>query len=135
MINGEKDLNKLLKSMNPILDSREFVFCTLQKNELEKINFSPICQFQEKEGITFILEKSEAERNNLKFIYPCKMITLAVHSNLNAVGFLAVVTAKLSDNQISVNVISAFYHDHLFVPVEKAEQAVQILLNSFSGVK
>lgn len=63
------------------------------------------------------------------------MITLTVHSNLNAVGFLAAVAAKLAEHQISVNVVSAFYHDHLFVPDEKAEQAMQILLNSFSDVK
>jgi len=135
MIKGEKDLNKLLKSMNPILDPREFVFCTVQKYELEKINIIPVCQFQEKEGITLIIEKSEAEKNNLQFVYPCKMITLTVHSNLNAVGFMAAVTNKLAEYEISTNVVSAYYHDHLFIPVEKAEQALQILIQSFTDAK
>ena len=135
MLNGEKDLNILLKSINPILDPREFVFCTLSKNELNKIIINPVCQFYEEEGVTLILEKSEAEKNNLQFIYPCKMITMNVHSNLDAVGFLAAVAAKLAEHRISANVVSAFYHDHLFVPVEKAEQAVQILTQSFPGVK
>lgn len=133
MLKGEKELNKLLKSINPVLDSREFVFCNINESDFQKTNAN--CWFKEKEGITLILEKSEAEKNNLKFIYPCKMITLTVHSNLNAVGFLAAVAAKLAEHQISVNVVSAFYHDHLFVPDEKAEQAMQILLNSFSDVK
>ena len=33
----------------------------------------------------------------------------------------------LADAGISVNPVSAYYHDHLFVPVEKAGQAMQLL--------
>lgn len=135
MLNGEENLEILLKSINPVLDSREFVFCTISKNDFQKIKTNAVCWFKEKEGITLILEMSEAEKNNLEFIYPCKMITLNVHSNLNAIGFLAAVTTKLAEHKISVNAVSAFYHDYLFVPAEKAEQAVQILIQNFSGKK
>jgi hypothetical protein len=61
-----------------------------------------------------------------------EMNSLMVHSSLDAVGFLAAITAKLAAGGISVNPVSAFYHDHLFVPVDKAEMAMN-LLSEFSA--
>ena len=55
------------------------------------------------------------------------MISLTVHSSLDAVGFLAAITTKLAQSGISVNPVSAFYHDHLFVPVNRADEAVSLL--------
>jgi len=43
------------------------------------------------------------------------------------VGFLAAVTSRLTEAGISVNAISAFYHDHLFVPADRADEAMAIL--------
>jgi hypothetical protein len=74
-----------------------------------------------------IIRKDEASRAELEYSYPCRMITLAVHSALGAVGFLAAVTTRLSKAGISVNAVSAFHHDHLFVPTDRAEQALKIL--------
>jgi hypothetical protein len=50
-----------------------------------------------------------------------------VHSELEAVGFLAAVTNALAAGGISGNVFSAVNHDHLFVPYEQGERAVEIL--------
>lgn len=52
----------------------------------------------------------------------------AVFSILEAVGFLATITNKLAENNISVNAVSAYYHDHLFVTTDKAEQAMHVLM-------
>jgi hypothetical protein len=60
------------------------------------------------------------------------LITLTVHSSLEAVGFLAAVTVPLAEAGISVNAVSAFHHDHLFVPVERAEDA-QLLLQRLAA--
>jgi hypothetical protein len=43
------------------------------------------------------------------------------------VGFLAAITARLAQAGISLNAVSAYYHDHLFVPWENRERAMQIL--------
>ncbi|HEY9768965.1 MAG TPA: ACT domain-containing protein [Coleofasciculaceae cyanobacterium] len=59
------------------------------------------------------------------------MITLSVHSSLEAVSFLAAITAKLAEHKIGVNPVSAYHHDHLFVPVSRAQEAM-ILLKEFS---
>ena len=55
------------------------------------------------------------------------MITLSVHSSLEAVGFLAAITARLANAGISVNAVSAFHHDHLFVPEHRASEALRLL--------
>ena len=48
-------------------------------------------------------------------------------SDLSAVGFLSKITSKLAENAVSVNAISAYHHDHIFVPKESANKAVQLL--------
>jgi ribosomal protein S18 acetylase RimI-like enzyme len=58
---------------------------------------------------------------------PSVWITLGVRSDLAAVGFLAVITARLAAKSISVNVVSACGHDHLFVPVAAAEETLAVL--------
>ncbi|EMI21260.1 hypothetical protein RMSM_01807 [Rhodopirellula maiorica SM1] len=138
-MNGETDLQTLLEKMEPELQMGEFVFCTMapevasDPEAASKLCFSAIGQFIEPEGLTLILAKSEAETKRLDFAYPCRMITLKVHSSLEAVGFLAAVTDKLARRGISVNAISAYFHDHLFVPSERAEEAMNVLNDIVKG--
>ncbi|MFH1256063.1 MAG: ACT domain-containing protein [Candidatus Diapherotrites archaeon] len=122
-----KDLKLLLKSMNPELSGGEFVFCSVSDNALAELNEKPLLVFREKEWATVVLEREAAERHSLAFSGSLALITLNVHSDLSAVGFLAAVTARLAEHEISVNVVSAFHHDHLFVPAEKAEEAMRLL--------
>ncbi|MGL6341627.1 MAG: ACT domain-containing protein, partial [Waterburya sp.] len=37
------------------------------------------------------------------------------------------ITGKLAEHGISVNPISAYYHDHLFVPASRAQEAMELL--------
>ena len=88
--------------------------------------------FKEAEGETFITKEDVALANNKRFNDVWALITLNVHSDLKAIGFLAAITNKLAEAGISVNAISAYYHDHLFVPWDKRMEAMNIL-KSFSG--
>ncbi len=124
---GEKNLTALLQSMKPKLVEEDYVFCSVSIERVAALNLTPVCQFRELEGITLIITKQQAEQANINYEFVCRMITLLVHSSLEAVGFLAAITNKLAENEISVNAVSAYYHDHLFIPVDKAEQAIQIL--------
>lgn len=129
---GETNLETLLRNMAPELQEGEFVFCTMNSAAALKLRLTPIGQFLEDEGLTLILAKAEAEANGLDLTYPCRMITLKIHSSLEAVGFLAAVTAKLAHRGISVNAISAYFHDHLFVPSDSADEAMNVL-NEIAG--
>ncbi|MFA0698523.1 ACT domain-containing protein, partial [Vibrio sp. 10N.222.49.C9] len=95
------------------------------------VELDPVGTFIEPEGLTLVLERSVAEQHQLSFDGAFRMITLTVHSSLEAVGLTAAVSTKLAEKGISANVIAAYYHDHIFVQAAKAELALQAL-NEFS---
>ena len=125
---GESDLDKLIRDMQPKLDDGELVFCSLPPEQAEA--FFPICQgyYCEREGITVIIDRHLADLENLPYNFVFKRITLNVHSSLGAVGFLARITEILAAQGISTNVISAFYHDHLYIQTHQAQLAMDTLL-------
>lgn len=125
---GETDLDKLIALMQPTLLSGEYVFCTLEQGTLTAVaGLAPLATYQEEEGLSLLIEKSRAEAAGLEFESVFCGITLAVHSSLDAVGFTAAVSNKLAANGIPSNVVAAHFHDHIFVPADRAEQALQLL--------
>lgn len=124
---GEENLEELLKKMSPILDEQEYVFITTQRPLAEMIKLNPLCTYVEEDGLTLIIKKKIAKEEGLKFDGVFKKITLNVHSSLEAVGLTAVVATKLKDNNISANVVAAYYHDHIFVQSSLSEKALMYL--------
>ena len=129
---GERDLDALLRHMRPELRPGTFVFCTIAANEGVPAALNPLLTFREQEGTTVVIPREEAEAAGLPYAFAARLITLTVHSALDAVGFLAAITARLAAAGISVNAVSAFHHDHLFVPVDRTDEAMA-LLQSISG--
>ena len=118
------DLSTLLGSMDPVLDPRTFVFVTMPEAPGDLAS-KAIMTFKEKEGITLILEEGDA--TGLEAVFESRMITLNVHSALEAVGFLAAIVPRLAEAGMGVNPVAAFHHDHLFIPAGRAEDAMAIL--------
>ncbi|GLS19711.1 hypothetical protein GCM10007874_27280 [Labrys miyagiensis] len=126
-MSGETDLARLLATMTPVLQPGRFVFVTLPAGAETPTAITPVMSFREAEGLTLILSEEAAARSGLQGVFPSRMITLEVHSSLEAVGFLAAITGHLAAAGMGVNPVSAFYHDHLFVPAERAEEAMRLL--------
>ena len=125
---AEKDLKTLLLSMEPILDDNEYVFVTFKKESLADILYlSPLSSFYEKEGLSLIITKESAIKNNIAFESTFRLISLTIHSSLDAVGLTAAISQVLALKGISANVVAAYYHDHIFVPEEKANEAMAAL--------
>lgn len=120
---GELALDTLISAMEPVLYDETFVFVTVE-NSFNSDALTPQMTFREQEGTTLIVTKMQAETAGVKHEFPCKMITLNIHSSLDAVGFLARITQRLAALQMGVNPVSGFYHDHLFVPLNRAEEAL-----------
>ena len=125
-MSGSKNLQHLLASMSPELKPDTYVFATIPAGE-PLPDIKTIMQFQETEGLTIITPQTAADAAGLAYEFPCRMITLNVHSSLDAVGFLAAVTAKLATLEIGVNPVSAFFHDHLFIPADRAGDVMAAL--------
>lgn len=124
---AERDLDALLKNMKPELQAGIFVFCTIPPSELIPAALDPLLTFREQEGTTLVISREEADATGLRHASASRLIALTVHSALDAVGFLAAMTARLADAGISVNAVSAFHHDYLFVPIDQAEAAMTVL--------
>lgn len=127
---GEKNLEKLLKTMKPSLNEGDYVFCTI--NDITTIASSDIIMFfREQEGFTVIIKKELADSLKLEYSFVASWITLTVHSSLEAVGLTAAFSKALSQEGISCNVVAAFYHDHIFVGKNDTDKAM-IILNRFA---
>lgn len=124
---GETNLQKLLASMTPQLVPHTYVFATLAPGAPLPQGLKPLMQFREREGMTLILEEEQASAAGLATAFRCRMITLNIHSSLDAVGFIAAIATRLAAAGMGVNPVSAFYHDHLFIPQDRAEEAMAIL--------
>jgi hypothetical protein len=124
---GETDLRKLLASMSPELSPGVHVFVTLPVGGSVPEGLSPVMIFREHEGTTLILLEDEASAACLPSSFRSRMITLNIHSSLEAVGFLAAITTRLAAAGMGVNPVSGYFHDHLFVPADRADEAMSIL--------
>jgi uncharacterized protein len=121
------DLEILLKSMSPELIEGNYVFCTVNGALSDYLALEPIATFQEKEGLTLVLEEEKAAAAKLDFDAIFSLITLSVHSSLEAVGLTAAFATKLGSYGISANVVAGYYHDHIFVQKDKADAAMSAL--------
>lgn len=127
-MSGEANLQRLLETLAPARLPGEFVFVTLPAATYgEHSELEPIASFVEAEGLTLVVPSALADARGHDVGAPFACITLKVHSSLEAVGLTAVVSRTLADRGISANVIAGYFHDHVFVPAGRADEAVELL--------
>ncbi|KAK5112024.1 hypothetical protein LTR62_004558 [Meristemomyces frigidus] len=124
---GGMDLKSLIHSMNPTLNQEPFVWITLARTDprlapflSQKLQHVEVL-VQESEGYTFVVTKTLADQENYEYVFPCRRITLNVHSSLEAVGFMAAIATRLARIGTGSNPVSGYHHDHLFVAVGKED--------------
>ena len=128
MVSGRTDIATLFAGMDPTLSAVEVVFCSFPTASMtDKAFLDPIGCFMEPEGLSPIITRQMAEAHGIAFSVVLQGITLNVHSSLTAVGLTAAVAGRLTQHGISANVVAAYYHDHVFVPIAVAERALAVL--------
>lgn len=121
-----QDLAGLLRNLTPRLKPGTYVYATMPGN-VEYAPLRPLASFREDEGTTLVVDEATAVAAGLPIHFRAAWITLEVHSDLQAVGLTAAVSKALGDAGISCNIIAAVHHDHIFVPAERAAQALDCL--------
>jgi hypothetical protein len=133
-MSGIADLDLLLATLSPSLAPGEYAYVAVPSSD-EVAALNPVCVFREEEAITVICPRKRAEEAGLRTGGLYRQITLRVHSSLQAVGLLAAVASALAAAGIPCNAVSAYYHDHLFVPEEEALRAMDVLSSLSQGAR
>ena len=119
-MSGESDLETLLKTLRVIRHEGVWRFETgVDQPDASEA----IMTFQESEGMTIIAPAAIDTSSDNRWVW----LEMSVHSDLNAVGFLARIAVALSEAGVPCNAVAGFYHDHIFVPEDKADVAVTAL--------
>ncbi|MBT8148211.1 MAG: ACT domain-containing protein, partial [Gammaproteobacteria bacterium] len=90
--------------------------------------------FHEDEGLSLVVTRFNAEQAEIAFDSTFRLLTLKVHSSLEAVGLTAAVSGALAEQGISANVVAAYHHDHILVPAHQAHDALAILQKLGGGL-
>src|SRR5262249_12356055 len=114
------------RTLEPALHDGVYVFTSAPADALASFD-SCVAMVREPEGVTLVLPEAEAARRGLPVAFRAAWITLTVHSDLTGVGLTAAFAAALGRAGISCNVVAGAHHDHLFVPVDRAADAMSAL--------
>ena len=120
------DLDTLLSSMHPVLQPGRYAFVHLPPGATLDLS-SVVASISETEGLSVVLPEKVVLDHGLPVAFTAAWITLTVHSDLAAVGFTAAFSRALTQASVSCNVVAGVHHDHVFVPFEQAQRAMEAL--------
>ena len=129
-MSGETDLQKLVAGLKPRLLPGEFVFVTFADARYgDYAELEPVASYREDEGLTLVVPRARALAAGLETSESLRAITLDIHSSLEAVGLTARIATALGERGISANVLAGYFHDHVYVPATRADEALSALKN------
>jgi hypothetical protein len=110
-----------VSDLDPVRRPGEFVFVVADETVAAEATV------REDEGLTVVIARERADELGLPYDYVAAWITLRVDSTLEQVGLTALFSGALADAGISCNVLAGVHHDHLLVPADRADEAVEVL--------
>lgn len=122
---GETDLAKMLASLR--IERRHEPVTVVHVVEPVALGAGVMAVIEEEEGTTAVVTVAEAERRGWPVGFRAAWLTVTVHSSLEAVGLSAVLAAVLADDGIPCNVLAGYFHDHLLVPFDRVDRAIEAL--------
>ncbi len=116
--------------MEPTLGGERFVFVTTtDPTAVAEMATHAVSSFRENEGTSMIVPVPAARAAGFDCTEPMGQITLNVFSSLQGCGLTAAVSNALAEQGIPCNMVAAFHHDHVFVPSDRADEAMGVLLD------
>ena len=118
----------------PALAEGEYYFSSIPESQLMGIAryLSHVKGvFREEEGVTIIFSKEilphVSQLTEKKIQGPFALITFKQETSLHDVGITADFAGALARAKIPANVFAGYHHDHVLVPYEKREAALNAL--------
>jgi hypothetical protein len=127
---GERDLAAMLATLD--VECRPGVY-TFVSGPWAALDARAEARIEEREGTTLVVPVDVAIEAGAKVEFRAAWLTVTVHSSLEAVGLTAALSAALASAGIACNMLAGYYHDHLLVPVERADEAVAAIAALASG--
>ncbi len=122
---GETDLATMLASLR--IERREPPVTVVHLSNPVELGDGVLALIAEDEGTTAVVSIAEAERRGWPVEFRAAWLTVSVHSSLDAVGLTAALASALAEHGIACNVLAGYFHDHLLVPLDRADEAVECL--------
>lgn len=122
-MSGERDLGRILATLEVRQREGIFVFVTVPPGEpLPDISIAGMVS--EVEGTTLVVSRDAAEAAGMAWEFEAGWLTLTAHTSLEAVGVTASLSTALAVRGIPCNVMAGFHHDHVLVPLDRVEEAI-----------
>lgn len=122
----ETNLQKILRSVRPLHNEGDYVFCEINKlSVIDPVKI--IMLIKEQKGYTVIVQKETADQQKLDYSFVAAWISVLSNTSIEAIGFTATFSKALADNNISCNVVAGYHTDHLFVNKKDIFKVIEIL--------
>lgn len=125
---GETDLTTMLQSISVSVRPDDYVVVALPATaQVPSLHNGVAAVIEEAEGVTVVCTVSRAAHEQWAYDFVAAWLTIDVHSALEAVGLTATFSRQLGRAGIPCNVIAGFFHDHILVPRDKSDAAVEVI--------
>ena len=123
---SDQSCQELLANLNPPLCPDPWVFSLVAGGAPQlPEDRSVFALIREEEGLTAIRRAAPSDDPETLPLFA--RITLQVYSDLEAVGLTAAVSGALAGQNLCANMVAGLNHDHLFVPYQRRDEALQCL--------
>jgi len=121
------DRDEMIREMNPVVVPGTFVYTTVPGVDSVPDGVVIYSTVLEPEGVSILVSSEDARQ--IGIIDPVELgwITLSVNSSLEGVGLTAAVSGALANESIACNVVAGHHHDHLLIPIDQVDRALELL--------
>lgn len=129
---GERDLAAILAALTVARRDGTWVVCEVDPRHVPDLDLVSALVVED-EATTVVVGEQDAVRLGLVPRFRAAWLTVEVATALDGVGLTAVLAGALAEHGLPCNVLAGSRHDHLLVPVERADEALAALRSLRTG--
>lgn len=119
---GETDLTKILATLK--IRRREEPFTVVTVPKPVELGAGVEAVINEGDSVTAVVTLDAARRRGWHGEFEAAWLTVDAHTALDGVGLTAALSRALAAEGIPCNILAGYFHDHLLVALDRADDAV-----------